>query len=94
MVGSRQGFSLVELLVCLLLLELAGVAALTTAITSYRLTRTVAAGSATDRGRLEAVRAAAASVACRSATVPTVSAIALSGTPERPPLTAAVRCGP
>ncbi|MEP6590943.1 MAG: hypothetical protein ABJC19_07155 [Gemmatimonadota bacterium] len=90
---ARRGMSLVELVVALLLLEIAGLAALTAALTADRLGRRAAVGSATDRERWERYRAAEVLPSCRGAAVPDSTVLRFAATEERDSLTALVRCG-
>lgn len=94
MFKTRDGVSLVELLVALLLLELAGAAALTTAFTTHRLNRSIAAGTTTDLERWSLVRAAEADSSCRNSPIPVARSFPLVATSSRPALTVTLRCGP
>ncbi len=87
------GASLVELLVAVTILILVGTATLAALITAERLGRAAALGSNTDRLRYETTHAAAAAPACRLAAAPQAIPLALPATPERPALTAVIRCG-
>lgn len=91
---SRRGESLVELLVALLILEVAGILALTGALTLERLGRHARDGGSTDRARWEGYRAAEVAPACTGAGAPTAVALTLPATAERPVLATIVRCGP
>lgn len=93
MLKSLHGVSLVELLVALLLLELAGAAALTTALTTHRLNRTIATGTVTDIHRWTAVRAAEADSGCRNTSTPRAVSFPLAATASRPALAITLRCG-
>lgn len=91
--ASRNGSSLIELVVALLLLELAGAAALAAVLTSERLGRRASNGTAVDDARWEAYRQAETVQDCRDATVPHTRALRLPATAERDSLRVWVRCG-
>ena len=90
---SRRGESLVELIVALLLLELAGAAALTAALTCERLGRRAAQGAADDLARWESYRSAELATGCVEASVPTLSPFLLPETATRPAFVTSLRCG-
>ena len=90
----RRGSSLIELVVALLLLELAGAAALAAALSADRLGQRAARGAAVDRGRWEEYRRAETASACRSEAAPRQVPMRFPATPERESLDVAVRCGP
>lgn len=90
---NRHGTSLVEVLVALTILTMAGAATHAAMILVERMGRQAAAGSATDRLRWETVQAAATAPACRHAAAPTAIPLTLPATAERPVLTAWIRCG-
>lgn len=90
----RRGESLIELLVALVLLEIAGAAALAAALTAERLERRIDRGSADDVSRWEAYRARELEPSCRSAAEPDTGQEVFVATPERPALALVVRCGP
>jgi Tfp pilus assembly protein PilV len=91
---SPAGFTIIEVLVAMLLLELAAVAALGAALTAHRLEQRTRRGAATDLARQSAMRLLQHSSACRLATQPTLLTLTLPATAERPALMASVRCGP
>ncbi len=91
---SRRGESLVELIVALVLLEIAGTLALAAALSTERLSRHAAFGSAEDQRRWEVYRAAELAPACTSARAPTAVPLTLPATPDRPALATTLRCGP
>lgn len=91
--SPRTGFSIVELLVAMLLVELAALAALGAIITTHRIDGASRRGAATDLQRQSAVRLIRGSSGCTGAALPTVQAFSLPATTERPPLTARIRCG-
>jgi hypothetical protein len=93
-VAWKRGGSLVELVVALVLLELAGAAALAGALTADRLGRRASRGAASDIRRWEEYRGAETALACRAEPMPRSAAIVFPATPERDSLTVAVRCGP
>jgi Tfp pilus assembly protein PilE len=91
---TRRGESLVELIVALVVLELAGTMALAAALTIERSGRRAAAGAAEDRSRWERYRAVEVAPACAGSTAPLAVPLDLPSTPERPALSTTVRCGP
>ena len=90
----RRGASLVELVVALLLLELAGAAALAAALTADRLGRRAGRGTAVDAARWEEYRRAETAASCRGEPAPRLTALQFPATPERESLAVVVRCGP
>jgi hypothetical protein len=90
---NHHGTSLVEVIVALTILTIAGAATHAALILTERMGRQAGAGTVTDRLRWETVQAAAAAPACRMATAPTAVALMLPATSERPALTAYIRCG-
>ena len=90
---DRTGTSLVEVIVALTILTIAGTATHSALILTERLGRKAASGSTADRLRWETVQAAATSPACRTAPAPTAIALTLPATPDRPALIAYIRCG-
>lgn len=93
LLARRAGTSMVEVLVALTILTIAGAATHSALLLTERLGRQAAAGSATDRLRWETVQAAATAPACRTATTPSAIALTLPATPDRPALTTYIRCG-
>lgn len=91
---TALGTTLVECLVAITLLAIAGSTVLATLLTAERLGQRAAAGSATDRLRWETARAAAAAPACRHATTPQAVPLTFPATAQRAPLTTTIRCGP
>ncbi|MGH7582460.1 MAG: prepilin-type N-terminal cleavage/methylation domain-containing protein [Gemmatimonadales bacterium] len=91
---SHRGESLVELLVALVILEIAGVAALATALTVERIGRRVERGSAEDTRRWVDYRQRESDTACVAAAAPDTVRINYPATAERPAFSAVVRCGP
>lgn len=91
--SPRTGTTLIELIVALTILTLIGTATLGTLISAERLGRAAAEGSRTDRLRYETTRAAALAPGCRLAASTQAIALTLPATPQRPPLTAVIRCG-
>ncbi|MES2305561.1 MAG: hypothetical protein V4558_08635 [Gemmatimonadota bacterium] len=89
----RKGSSLVELVVALLLLELAGAAALAAALTADRLGRRAQSASATDADRWERYRAAETAASCRNAAAPRATSLLLPESADRDSLRLVVRCG-
>lgn len=92
-ISRRAGTSLVEVLVALAILTLAGTATHAALVLTERLGRVAASGSATDRLRWETVQAAANAPACRNAPAPAAVPLVLPATTGRPALTAYIRCG-
>lgn len=91
---ARRGTTLTELLVALLLLELAGLGALAAALTSERVGRHLNSGSRTDSQRWSDRRAAELDSACVGAASPLQIRWQDSATAARAAVTLAVRCGP
>lgn len=92
--SRRAGFTLVELLVAMLLVELVAVAALAALLTAHRLERHSRRAAATDLARQSTLRLLRQAPGCRAAAQPTVLPLVFPATAERPALAAAVRCGP
>ena len=90
---TRRGESLIELVVALVLLEIAGTFALAAALSIERVGRRAALGAAQDRARWESYRAAEVSPACVQLGTPTAVPFSLPATPERPALVTQLRCG-
>ena len=90
----HRGGSLVELVVALVLLELAGAAALAGALTADRLGHRASRGARSDNLRWEVYRGAETAPACRTGPASRFAVMVLPATPERDSLTLAVRCGP
>lgn len=90
---SRRGTSLVELLVALLILELAATAALAGALTVERVRRRGERGATTDAARWEAYRSAERATGCAGAATPQALSTTFAATAERPSLAASIRCG-
>jgi Tfp pilus assembly protein FimT len=91
--SSVAGTSLVESLVALTLLELLAIGAMQATLQTRRIARHIAAGSAVDIARLEAVRHAAAAPSCRGAVVPTTHSVTLPASAQRPSMVVEVLCG-
>ena len=92
--SSRRGESLVELIVALVLLEVAGALALAAALSTERVSRHASLGSAEDQRRWEAYRAAELAPACVTAVTPAAVPLTLPATADRPALVTTLRCGP
>lgn len=90
---SRRGESLIELIVALVLLELAGSLALATALTAERLARHAAAVSATDADRWQRYRTRELLPECVAALAPDTVPLRFPPTPDRPAFATTVRCG-
>lgn len=93
-VAWQRGGSLIELVVALVLLELAGAAALAGALTADRLGRRASRGAVSDIRRWEVYRGAETALACRAEPAPRFAVMVLPATRERDSLAVAVRCGP
>ena len=91
---SERGVSLVELVVALLLLELAGAAALAAALTAERLGSRAARGAEVDARRWEGYRTAETAASCRGEAAPRAVPLRFPATAERESLLVVVRCGP
>ncbi|MGH7524877.1 MAG: hypothetical protein ACREK8_11260 [Gemmatimonadales bacterium] len=91
--GSRRGESLVELIVALVLLELAGSLALATALTAEHLARHAAAVSSTDASRWQEYRSRELLPGCLAALAPDTVPLWFPPTSDRPGLATTVRCG-
>jgi len=89
-----RGSSLIELVVALLLLELAGAAALAAALSADRLGRLAGRGGAVDIWRWEEYRRAETASPCRSESVPRQATVLFPTTMDRESLSVVVRCGP
>ena len=92
-IHSRRGDSLVELLVALVLLEIAGAGALTAALMAEHLGASVRRGIATDVARWEQYRAAETDSACVAMHSPVAIPLELPATLDRPQFAATVGCG-
>jgi hypothetical protein len=92
-IGSRRGESLVELVVALVVLEIAGVASLAAALAAERLGRHAVAGSIVDAARWHDYRVREADTACVAAGTPDSVPLVFPDTPERPALVTVLRCG-
>lgn len=91
---SRRGATLVELIVALLLLELAGAAALAAVLAGERIGRSADAGIAVDRRRWVEYRRHELAPGCAAASVPSLQGHAFPAEGGRPAATALVGCGP
>lgn len=89
-----RGESLVELLVALIILEIAGAAALATALTAERLGRHAQSGGIADAIRWQAYRQAERDSSCTAMPLPDSVALDFAATADRPGLATTVRCGP
>jgi hypothetical protein len=90
---STRGDSLVELIVALVVLELAGAAALAAALTTEQLDRRAARGEAADVVRWQDYRVAETAGSCITAALPDTIVVTYPATAERPSLATLVRCG-
>lgn len=89
----QRGESLLELLVALILLEVAGTAALATALTVERVNRGSTSGAATDRSRWELYRAMESASSCHDTLAARLLPLFLPPTANRPAFPVMVRCG-
>lgn len=89
----RRGTTLTELLVALLLLELAGLGALSAALTADRIGRRVGLASRTDAERWATRRAAEVAAACADTAAPRLGLVPWPGNAARPSTTVVIRCG-
>ncbi len=87
------GTTLIELIVALLILEFAGLIAVTAALQVGRTRIHLQEGAAFDLARLDTVALVAADSACRDAAVPTAVHVVLPSGIGRPIVDARVRCG-
>ncbi|HEY3933614.1 MAG TPA: hypothetical protein VGL65_03270 [Gemmatimonadales bacterium] len=92
--SSRQGDSLIELIVALVLLECIGAAALATALAVERLDRHAMGGAMTDAARWEEYRDAETGSTCAGTDTPDTGATVFPATADRPALSVTWRCGP
>jgi hypothetical protein len=87
------GTTLTELLVALLLLELAGLGALAAALTADRIGRHVGLAARTDVERWTALRAAEVAPSCADSGAPRTGSVSWPGNAARPAVTVVIRCG-
>lgn len=90
---ARRGESLIELIVALVLLEIAGTFALAAALSIEHVGRRASAGAAQDRARWESYRAAEVAPWCVEMGTPTAVPFPLPASPERPFTMTRLRCG-
>lgn len=88
-----RGVTLVELIVALLVLELAGLIAVTAALQVGRTHGRLAQGVALDLARLDTLTARQTDSACRAAPAPAAVPLLLPAGRGRPALATSVRCG-
>lgn len=93
LVLSRRGETLIELIVALVVLELAGAAALAAALTAERLDRHATRGAAEDAARWQRYRELETLPSCVNAPVPDTIPLVFPPTVDRPTLPTAGRCG-
>ncbi len=89
----RAGATLAELLVALVLLELAGLGALAAALTADRIGRRAGLAARTDAERWSALRAAEVAPSCADSGAARAIALSWPGNAVRPAATVVVRCG-
>jgi len=92
-VRSSRGETLIELIVALVLLEVAGAAALAAAFTMERLGRHATQGAADDADRWRIYREFETAPACVNALAPDTVALVFPPTSDRPGLATEQRCG-
>lgn len=92
-IAPHSGTTLVELLIALVLLDLLAVTTLHAVLQTRRIAKRVAATTAVDLARLDAVRQAAAAPSCRDAATPSLLSLALPAHPDRPAMVVQLRCG-
>jgi hypothetical protein len=92
-VRSRCGETLIELIVALVVLELAGAAALATALTAERLDRHAARGAAEDAARWERYRVLETLPLCVNLPQPDTMPLVFPQIVDRPTLATTARCG-
>lgn len=88
-----RGATLIELIVALLLLEFAGLIAVTAALQVGRTRIRLAEGAAFDLARLDTLATIEADSVCRTTTAPTAVQVILPAGNGRPAFDARVRCG-
>jgi len=89
----HRGTSLIELIVALLLLEFAGLIAVTAALQVGRSRVRLQEGTAFDLARLDTLALVETDSACLSAPTPTVVRVVLPGGRGRPAFDTRARCG-
>jgi hypothetical protein len=94
MTVGRRGESLVELIVALLVLEVAGTLALAGALAVQRIGRQQDRATTGHQERWQRYREAELSPACTAAPTPSAVPLTLSDSSGRPALEATIRCGP
>jgi hypothetical protein len=88
-----RGESLIELIVALVILEIAGAAALATALLAFRLDRHATRGAADDAARWERYRTLETGLSCIGLPVTDTVPLLFPPTPDRPGLATELRCG-
>jgi type II secretory pathway pseudopilin PulG len=91
--ASPSGTSLVELLLTLVMVEIAAAFLLAALLGAARVDRRLRAGQGIDRARQLGSIAAARDTACRGAGPPSARSVPLPSGPGRPPILVVVRCG-
>ena len=90
---STRGFSLIEAVVALLILEVAVVVTIGALVQVELLRRRAASGAAADAARWQAWHGALLAPSCRGASVPVAVPLTLPGSAHRPALPATLSCG-
>lgn len=89
----HRGVTLAEMLVALLLLQLAGLGALSAALTADRIGRRVGLAARTDGERWAALRTAETAPGCADSGAARVGSVTWPANAVRPSATLLVRCG-
>jgi Tfp pilus assembly protein PilV len=91
---TPRGASLIELLITVMLVELAVLGLTAAVLTASRAGRRLDEGRRVDLARRETVARATADSGCRAAAAPTAVELLLPATPFRPSINVTLRCGP
>ncbi len=91
---TPRGTSLIELLITVILVELAVLGLTAAVLAASRASRRLDEGKQVDSARREAVARATADSGCRAAAVPAAVRLLLPATAARPAITVTFRCGP
>lgn len=90
---AARGYSLIEAVVALVIVEVAVVATAGALLQVELLRRRATGGAAADAARWQAWHSSLRAPSCRSAPVPVAVPLALPASPYRPPLPATLPCG-
>jgi Tfp pilus assembly protein PilX len=91
--SARHGLTLAEMLVALLLLQLAGIGALSAALTADRIGRRAGLAARTDGERWAALRAAEIAPGCADSGVARAGSVSWPSNAVRPAAVLLIRCG-